>query len=116
MSAVHDEIDQIHESEKKARERIEDAEKRARIIREEADKETKALMAKAEHDAKQTASKMLSEIEGKKRVGEGLDFLSQAKLFWDEINVEMCDGNRNRLAKPLDSSNSRLCRLLLLCL
>ena len=66
MCAAHEEMDQIHESEKAARERIEDAEKRARVIREEADKEAKALIAKAEHDAKMTASKMLSEIEGKK--------------------------------------------------
>ena len=66
MCAAHEEIDQIHESEVAARERIEDAEKRARAIREEADKEAKALMAKAEQDAKKTASKMLSEIEGKK--------------------------------------------------
>ena len=66
MCAAHDEIDQIHESEVAARKRIEDAEKRGRAIREEADKEAKALMAKAEHDAKKTASKMLSEIEGKK--------------------------------------------------
>ena len=66
MCAAHEEIDQIHESEVAARERIEDAEKRARAIREEADKEAKALIAKAEHDAKKTASKMLSEIESKK--------------------------------------------------
>ena len=66
MCAAHDEIDQIHESETKARERIEDAEKRARAIREKADKEAKAVIAKAEHDAKQKASKMLSDIEGKK--------------------------------------------------
>ena len=66
MCAAHEEIDQIHESEVAARERIEEAEKRARSIREEADKESKALMAKAEHDAKKTATKMLSEIEGKK--------------------------------------------------
>ena len=66
MCAAHDELDQIHESEVAARVRIEDAEKRARAIREETDKEAKALFAKAERDAKQTASKMLSEIEGKK--------------------------------------------------
>jgi len=66
MCAAHDEIDQIHESEQKARGRIEDAEKRARVIREEADSEAKALIAKAEHNAKKTASKMLSDIEGKK--------------------------------------------------
>ncbi len=66
MCAAHEEIDQIHESEMVARERIENAEKRARAIREEADKEAKALMAKAEHDAKKIASKMLSEIEGEK--------------------------------------------------
>ncbi|TFG28017.1 hypothetical protein EU528_11875 [Candidatus Thorarchaeota archaeon] len=66
MCAAHDEIDQIHKSEVAARERIEDAEKRARLIREESDREAKALIAKAEHEAKKTASKMLSEIEGKK--------------------------------------------------
>ncbi|MGY5879379.1 MAG: hypothetical protein RTV31_03965 [Candidatus Thorarchaeota archaeon] len=66
MCAAHEELDQIHESEVAAREKIDDAEKRARIIREEVDKEVKALIAKAEHDAKKTASKMLSEIEGKK--------------------------------------------------
>ncbi len=66
MCAAHEEMDQIHESEMAARERIEDAEKRARVIREDADKEAKALMAKAEHDAKKIASKMLSEIEGEK--------------------------------------------------
>jgi vacuolar-type H+-ATPase subunit H len=66
MCAAHDEIDQIHESETKARERVEEAEKRARVIREEADKEAKALIAKAEQNAKQTASKMLSDVEGKK--------------------------------------------------
>ena len=66
MCAAHEEIDQIHESEKAAQERIEDAEKRARVIREEADKEAKTLMAKAEKDAKKTASNMLSKIEDKK--------------------------------------------------
>lgn len=66
MCAALEEMDQIHESEKAAREKIEEAEKRARTIREEADKEAKALIAKAEHDAKMTASKMLSDIEGKK--------------------------------------------------
>ena len=66
MCAAHEELDQIHESEVAAREKIEEAEKRARTIREETDKEVKALIAKAEHDAKKTAAKMLSEIEGKK--------------------------------------------------
>ncbi|MGY5871288.1 MAG: hypothetical protein RTV72_03495 [Candidatus Thorarchaeota archaeon] len=66
MCAAHEEIDQIHESEVAARERIDDAEKRARIIQEEADNEAKVLMAKAENDAKKTSAKMLSEIEGKK--------------------------------------------------
>ena len=66
MCAAHEEIDKIHESEVKARERIKDAEKRANAIKDEADKEAKALMAKAEHDARKTATKMLSEIEGKK--------------------------------------------------
>ncbi|MBE0525725.1 hypothetical protein E4H12_02045 [Candidatus Thorarchaeota archaeon] len=66
MCAAHEEIDQIHESEVAARGKIDDAEKRARLIREEADKEAKALISKAEHDAKITATKMLSEIEGKK--------------------------------------------------
>jgi len=66
MCAAHEDIDQIHESEKAARDRIEEAEKRARAIREEADKEAKALMAKTEQNAKKTASKMLSEIESKK--------------------------------------------------
>jgi vacuolar-type H+-ATPase subunit H len=66
MCAAHEEMDQIHESEVAARERIEDAEKRARVIREEAENEAKALIAGAEHEARKTASKMLSDIEGKK--------------------------------------------------
>jgi vacuolar-type H+-ATPase subunit H len=60
------EIDQIHESEKAAHERIETAEAQARAIRDEADKEVKALMAKAEYDAKNEATSKLSDIEGKK--------------------------------------------------
>ncbi|TFH04686.1 MAG: hypothetical protein E4H14_14220 [Candidatus Thorarchaeota archaeon] len=66
MCAAHEEMDQIHESEVAARARIEDAERRARVIREEAENEVKALIAGAEHDARKTASKMLSDIEGKK--------------------------------------------------
>ena len=66
MCAAREEIDQISECEKAARDRIEEAEKRARSIQEETDKEANALIAKAEHDAKKRATKTLSEIEGKK--------------------------------------------------
>jgi vacuolar-type H+-ATPase subunit H len=66
MSEANEEIDQIHESEKAAHDRIENAEVQARAIRDEVDKEVKALMAKAEHDAKKTATETLSKIEGSK--------------------------------------------------
>ncbi|MHA1943537.1 MAG: hypothetical protein ACW96M_03985 [Candidatus Thorarchaeota archaeon] len=66
MSSAHDEIDQIHETEKAARERIEKAEKRARKIHEDADEEAKMVVEVAEREAKDAATRMLSDIEGKK--------------------------------------------------
>ncbi len=66
MSSAHDEIDQIHETEKAARERIEKAEKRARKIHEDADEEAKMLVENTEREARQTATKMLSDIGSKK--------------------------------------------------
>ena len=66
MCAVHDEIDQIHETEKAAQERIEKAQKKARKIHEDADEEAKRIVESAEIKARDTASKMLSDIEGRK--------------------------------------------------
>jgi len=104
MCAAHEEMDQIHESEVAARERIEDAEKRARAIRDEADKEAKALMAKAEHDAKTTASKMLSEIEGRK------EEIEAGILAKTEQTIE----KRNKLAeKRKDTAEKAVYKILL---
>ncbi|MFX1484828.1 MAG: V-type ATPase subunit subunit G family protein [Promethearchaeota archaeon] len=66
MSSAHEEIDQIHETEMAARERIEKAEKRARKIHEDADEEAKKVIEVAEREAKDSAARMLSDIEGKK--------------------------------------------------
>ena len=66
MSSAHDEIDQIHEAESAARARIEKAEKKARKIHEEADEEAKMVVEAAEREARDSATRMLSEIEGKK--------------------------------------------------
>ena len=66
MCAAHDEIDQIHETEKAAQERIEKAQKKAKKIHEDADDEAKRIIESAEIKAKETASKMLSDIEGRK--------------------------------------------------
>jgi vacuolar-type H+-ATPase subunit H len=66
MCAAHDEIDQIHESEKAAEERIEKAQTKARKIHEEADEEAKRTIESAEIKAKDAATKMLSDIEGRK--------------------------------------------------
>ncbi len=66
MCAAHDEIDQIHESEKAANMRIEDAQKKARKIHEGADEEAKMIIKAAEREAKDTATRMLSDIESRK--------------------------------------------------
>ena len=66
MCAAHDEIDQIHETEKAAHKRIEDAQKKARKIHEDADDEAKRIIEGAEIKAKDTAAKMLSDIGGRK--------------------------------------------------
>ncbi|MGD9396625.1 MAG: V-type ATPase subunit subunit G family protein [Candidatus Thorarchaeota archaeon] len=66
MCAAHDEIDQIHETEKAAQERIEKAQKQARKIHEDADDEAKRIIETAEIKAKDTAAKMLRDIEGRK--------------------------------------------------
>jgi vacuolar-type H+-ATPase subunit H len=66
MSSVHDEIDQIHEAESAARNRIEKAEKKARKINEEADEEAKMVVESAKREARDSATRMLSEIESKK--------------------------------------------------
>ena len=66
MSSAHDEIDQIHEAESAARERIEKAEKKARKIREDADEESKMVIETAEREARDSATRMLAEIESKK--------------------------------------------------
>jgi vacuolar-type H+-ATPase subunit H len=66
MCAAHDEIDQIHETEMAAKERIEKAQKKARKIHEDADEEAKKIVEVAEREAKETATKMLSDIEGRK--------------------------------------------------
>jgi vacuolar-type H+-ATPase subunit H len=66
MCAAHDEIDQIHESEKAAKHRIEEAQKKARKIHEDADEEAKMIIEAAEKEAKNSATRMLSEIENRK--------------------------------------------------
>jgi vacuolar-type H+-ATPase subunit H len=66
MCAAHEEIDQIHETEKAAQLRIEKAQKKARKIHEEADEEAKMVLETAEREAKDTATRMLSDIEGRK--------------------------------------------------
>ncbi|MHA2397115.1 MAG: V-type ATPase subunit subunit G family protein [Candidatus Thorarchaeota archaeon] len=66
MCAAHDEIDQIHETEKAAQQRIEKAQKKARKIHEDADEEAKMILETAEREAKNTATRMLSDIEGRK--------------------------------------------------
>jgi vacuolar-type H+-ATPase subunit H len=66
MCAAHDEIDQIHETEMAAHKRIEDAQKKARKVHEDADEEAKRIIESAEIKAKDSASKMLSNIEGRK--------------------------------------------------
>jgi vacuolar-type H+-ATPase subunit H len=66
MCAAHDEIDQIHETEKAAQQRIEDAQKKARKIHEDADEEAKMIIETAEREAKDTATRMLSDIESRK--------------------------------------------------
>jgi vacuolar-type H+-ATPase subunit H len=66
MSSAHDEIDQIHDAESAARERIEKAEKKARKMHEEADEEAKMVVENAEREARDSATRMLSEIESKK--------------------------------------------------
>ena len=47
MCAAHDEIDQIHETEKAAQQRIEDAQNKARKIHEGADEEAKMIVEAA---------------------------------------------------------------------
>ena len=66
MCAAHDEIDQIHETEKAAQQRIEDAQKKARKIHEDADEEAKMIVEAAEREAKDSATRMLSDIESRK--------------------------------------------------
>jgi vacuolar-type H+-ATPase subunit H len=66
MCAAHDEIDQIHETERAAQQRIEKAQKKARKIHEDADEEAKMILETAEREAKDTATRMLSDIEGRK--------------------------------------------------
>ncbi len=66
MCAAHDEIDQIHETEKAAQQRIEDAQTKARKIHEDADEEAKMIIEAAEREAKDSATRMLSDIESRK--------------------------------------------------
>jgi len=66
MCAAHDEIDQIHETEKAAQQRIKDAQKKARKIHEDADEEAKMIIEAAEREARDTATRMLSDIESRK--------------------------------------------------
>ena len=66
MCAAHDEIDQIHETEKAAQQRIEDAQKKARKIHEDADEEAKMIIEAAEREARDTATRMLTDIESRK--------------------------------------------------
>ena len=81
MCAVHDEIDQIHETEKAAQERIEKAQKKARKIHEDADEEAKRIIESAEIKAKDTAAKMLSDIGGRKEEIESSVFKETEKTI-----------------------------------
>jgi vacuolar-type H+-ATPase subunit H len=66
MCAAHDEIDQIHETEMAAKQRIEEAQKKARKINEDAEEEARKIIEAAEREAKDKATRMLSEIESRK--------------------------------------------------
>lgn len=81
MCAAHDEIDQIHETEKAAQERIEKAQKKARKIQEDADEEARRIIESAEIKAKDTAAKMLSDIEGRKEEIESSVFKETEKTI-----------------------------------
>jgi vacuolar-type H+-ATPase subunit H len=79
MCAAHDEIDQIHETETVAKQRIEDAQKTARKIHEDADEEAKLIVEAATREAKDTATRMLSDIESRKVEIESLVFKETEK-------------------------------------
>ena len=66
MCAAHDEIDQIHETEMAAKQRIEEAQMKARKIHEDADEEAKMIIEAADREARDTATRMLSDIESRK--------------------------------------------------
>ena len=79
MCAAHDEIDQIHETEKAANMRIENAQKKAHKIHEDADEEAKKIIAAAEREAKDTAAQMLSDIGNRKEEIESSIFKETEK-------------------------------------
>ena len=81
MCAAHDEIDKIHETEVAAQKRIEAAQKKARKIHEDADEEAKRIVEAAEIKAKDSATKMLSEIEGRKEEIESSVFKETEKTI-----------------------------------
>ena len=81
MCAAHDEIDKIHETEVAAQKRIDSAHKKARKIREDADDEAKAIIEVAQREAKDSATRMLSEIEGRKAEIESSVFKETEKTI-----------------------------------
>ena len=91
MCAAHDEIDQIHESEKAAKHRIEEAQKKARKIHEDADEEAKMVIEAAEKEAKNSAAKMLSEIESRKGEIESSVFKETEKKIQDAAQKKRDD-------------------------
>jgi vacuolar-type H+-ATPase subunit H len=92
MSTAHDEIDQIHETEKAAKKRIDDAQIKARKIHEKADEEAKKIVEVAEKEANETATKKLSEIQSKKVEIESQVFKETDK----EIKKIQADAQKKR--------------------
>ena len=92
MSTAHDEIDQIHETEKAAKQRIDAAQMKARKIHEKADEEAKKIVEAAEKEANETATRKLNEIQSKKVEIESQVFKETEK----EIKKIQADAQKKR--------------------